>query len=282
MSNDNSPFSPPESELRTPSEDSASHHILLDEPIKSPVSDGHRWIGDGFQLFKSNALMLIVTLLVYYALAVIISFIPFVSVLSSILSIVCIAGLYYGFYKAEQGEPYSVNHLFAGFKVNTQKLFLLGVFYLVSIIVLTVVAMIIAAIAFGPELFTLLMELEQTGEPTFTDEDATMFMLKISLVVLVCMAFYIPVVMGIWFAPILVIIHGLDPFDAMKRSFRACLRNFWPLTWWSILVTLLLFATVFTLFLGLIVVMPVMMGSIYASYKYIFLANSSNEQVVAA
>jgi uncharacterized membrane protein len=80
---------------------------------------------------------------------------------------------------------------------------------------------------------------------------------------------YLPLLMVVWFAPILIAFHGMTPVAAMKRSLAACL-----VTWLAFLVygaiLLLLFIAAVPLLVGLLVLLPVVFCSIYASYKDIF------------
>ena len=95
--------------------------------------------------------------------------------------------------------------------------------------------------------------------------------LQIQLWVLIAVALILPVIMAGWFAPALVVFHQVAPWSAMKLSFRACLRNFWVLSWWGILAFLLCLLGTLMLFIGLLVVMPVLEYSIYLAYREIFL-----------
>jgi uncharacterized membrane protein len=113
--------------------------------------------------------------------------------------------------------------------------------------------------------FEHLMELEAVIE-----SDPTMA-LQILLWVLVGLALLIPLMMAALFAPALVFFHQVAPWEALKLSLRGCWRNFWPLTWWGILATLLLLLGTLMLLVGLLVVVPVTGYSLYVAYRDIFL-----------
>jgi uncharacterized membrane protein len=80
----------------------------------------------------------------------------------------------------------------------------------------------------------------------------------------------VPLVMAYWYAPALVVFRNDDPIAAMKTSFTACLVNMMPMLVYSLLG--LVFAIVATIPLGLgwLVLGPVFVASVYASYKDIF------------
>jgi uncharacterized membrane protein len=82
---------------------------------------------------------------------------------------------------------------------------------------------------------------------------------------------FIPLIMATWFAPALILFGGARPGTALGVSLRAVLKN-WA-AWIVNILTLglLLFvAALVPMLLGLLVAMPVMFGSLYASYQAIF------------
>ena len=76
--------------------------------------------------------------------------------------------------------------------------------------------------------------------------------------------------MAFWFAPALVVFRGDEPFAAMKTSFRACLRNIPPFLIYGLLGILFMILACIPIFLGLIVLIPVGIATVYTSYKDIF------------
>jgi uncharacterized membrane protein len=93
---------------------------------------------------------------------------------------------------------------------------------------------------------------------------------KLLLPLLLLLALMLPLIMAYWFAPTLVVFHGISAADAMKLSFAACLRNIMPFTVYSLVCVLLLLAAAIPLGLGLVVMIPTMTASLYVSYKDIF------------
>jgi len=78
--------------------------------------------------------------------------------------------------------------------------------------------------------------------------------------------------MAFWFAPILIAVHNLPPVDAMKASFVACLKNVLPFLVYGVIGMALAVVAAIPFFLGLIVLVPVLVASIYTSYRDIFYA----------
>ena len=88
---------------------------------------------------------------------------------------------------------------------------------------------------------------------------------------LIALAVTIPVIMAFYFAPALIIFNDLDVMQALKLSFRGCMRNIMPFLLFGILMILLSILAMIPLGLGMLILAPVGMISIYVCYKDIFL-----------
>jgi uncharacterized membrane protein len=82
----------------------------------------------------------------------------------------------------------------------------------------------------------------------------------------------LPILMALWFAPALVLFNRMPPADALRASFRACVGNAVALLLHAVLAMLLCFLAVLPAGLGLLVIGPILAGSVYASYRDIFIA----------
>ena len=90
------------------------------------------------------------------------------------------------------------------------------------------------------------------------------------LAVLVMLALSLPLYMAMWFAGPLIVLAQFEIVPALKTSFFACLKNILPFLVWSIAIFFLaLFASI-PLFLGWLLLGPVLMASIYLGYRDIF------------
>jgi uncharacterized membrane protein len=233
--------------------------------MNAPAHDavrGWRWIAEGFALFLKSPVMWI-ALTVIMALMWIVSFlIPVLGpLLFNLLSPVLFAGLMLGCKALERGEQLELRHLFAGFQNHAAPLVTIGGVYLIgSIVVLGVVW----ATAGGPMLQTAL---QKGAGDMHAASDAARSMAPSLLAGLVL---HLPLLMMIWFAPILVAIRGMKPVEAMKRSLAACLVNWLAFLVYGAILLVLLFLASIPLLLGLVVLLPVLFCSIYASYKDIF------------
>lgn len=87
------------------------------------------------------------------------------------------------------------------------------------------------------------------------------------LIMLVGLLFYIPLVMCMYLAPILILFHDMSAVSAMSLSFKACLKNILPFLVLGILLIIAGLVAIIPFGLGLLVLMPVMMITSYTAYK---------------
>lgn len=238
------------------------------EVRKVAAAHGLQWIQGGFSLFRQNPVIWIALFFAYLLLGMVLSLIPVVGpIVLNLLAPVFMAGFMLGCQALESGEELEINHLFAGFKQNTSQLITVGGIYLVGVI-------LIAGLVFVMTGSTMLNESAQglgsEHEPAMEAGG------KVMLAALIAMALLIPLIMAYWFAPTLVIFHGVGAIDAMKLSFVACLNNLLPFTVYGLISMVLLVLAAIPLGLGLLAMIPTMTASLYVSYKDIF-----SEEIVA-
>jgi uncharacterized membrane protein len=237
------------------------NHSLEVTPLQIkqvPAANAWAWTVQGFDLFKANPAMWIILFVIYLAIMVPISLVPVIgSVVSTLLAPVFAAGLMWGCKALTQQQDLEINHLFAGFKQNTAQLIAVGGYYMVSLLIIAV----FVVLSLDKETVDVLMK-GQTVSP----EQASDMMLP----VLIAMLFLVPVLMAYWFAPVLVGLNNLTATEAMKLSFKACLQNVLPFFVYGLIFMLLLIVALIPFGLGLLVVVPVMMTSLYVSYVDVF------------
>lgn len=220
---------------------------------------GWEWIASGFALFKKQPGMWILLFIVFAVCSILISVVPLLGGIANMLLYpVFGAGFMLGCRALENGEELEIGHLFAGFKKNTSNLIIVGLLSLVAIIAIIVPTMLMV----GGAGFLAGMH---GGVYNFAAMGIT-----VVLAVLLVMALSIPVYMAMWFAPSLVIFHDLAPLEALKASFFACLKNFIPFVLYGIIVLILSVIAVIPFGLGLLVLIPVVLASVYTSYRDIF------------
>lgn len=223
-----------------------------------PAKNAWLWTVQGFQLFRENPAMLIILLLIYLAIIIPISLLPVVgSVLSALIAPVFSAGLMWGCQALYNKQDLEINHLFDGFKHNAGQLVAIGGFYMLSLLIIA----IFVVMSLDKPTIELLMK----GKPVSPEQANAML-----LPILTAMLLLVPVLMAYWYAPVLASLNNLNAIDAMKLSFKACAKNFIPFFLYSLIFMGLLMIALIPAGLGLIVVVPLLMTSLYISYIDIF------------
>lgn len=223
---------------------------------------GWAWIVEGFALFRKSPLMWVALTVILALLWLASLSIPVLGpLLFNLLSPALFAGLMLGCRALEKGEQLEIPHLFAGFRNHGTALVTIGGVYLIgSIVVLGAVW----ATAGG----TMLQSVLQKGATDI--QMITGAVRSMAFALLVGCVLYVPLLMLVWFAPILVALEDMKPSDAMKRSLAACLYNWLAFLVYGAILLVLWFIASIPLLLGLLVLLPVLFCSIYASYKDVF------------
>jgi len=253
-------------------DDNAS--FILDGRTTS-IGQGVNWVARGWGVFTQSPLIWIVNSVIVIGIYFVLSLVPFIgSILSMALYALLGAGLMIGAHAQHNGRALEVADTFAGFQSeHKMNLLVLGLLYMVSWVVLIILAGISFAIVLGAS--------GGAGSLFSGDSSAIVGLIAgagigVILIGLVVMAASIPIAMAFWFAPILVALHGLSPLSAMKSSFFACLKNFLPFFLYGIIFIVLVIVGSIPILLGLLVVFPLLFTSTYAAYRDIFLADDGN------
>lgn len=224
---------------------------------------GWDWIALGWRLFARAPLMWIVALLIVIVAAILLSLVPFIGSLAfNTLSAVISAGFVVACRSLERGGDFELEHLFAGFKTHFVNLLLVGLFMVAGgIAILLVFA---AFVGFG----ILTAILGGNTENIYSAILASS--VSIALGGLVALALVVPLTAAYWFAPALVVMHGLGPGAALKASFFACFRNFLPFLVYSVVMLVFALLAAIPFALGYLVWVPLAIASTYAAYRGIF------------
>jgi len=222
---------------------------------------GLSWYGEGFELFKQSPWVWILNIVLFFIIMSIMSAVPFVSILASLLYPVFVAGLILGCRDIDEGNELKVSHVFAGFQHRTGPLIGLGAINMV-------LSILFVGIIFGVMIAMGSLDFEAMEPGQMTDAQA----MNMSLAVLVGMLFMIPLIMLFWFAPTLIVLNDeIGIIEALKLSFMGCLKNILPFLIYGIVGFILMVLATIPLGLGWLVLAPVFLGTVYVGYKDIFL-----------
>ncbi len=258
---ESNPYAAPQSDLETRSEEDA-----LTGPKPVPIGHGWGWITGGFQHFRKNPFAWLIAIAIWIVISIVAGLIPFIGSLAvSIFSPAVQAGFMIGAATQEQGDDFRIGHLFAGFSNNLGQLVLVGVLYLVGIFLCIAT---VAAMAGG--MFAMLGGMGGMEQADPEVVAAIMSSPSMWLSMLVGLGLIIPLMMAYWFAPALIALEGMSAFYAMKLSFMGCLKNILPFLLYGIISMILLMLGAIPIGLGLLIVIPVLVGSIYTSFRDIY------------
>ncbi len=234
---------------------------------------GWRWIAEGCALFRKSPLMWVMITLGLFCALKLILLIPFIGVVAMLAMPIVLVGLMEGCRALDTGNELKPAYLLSGFVRNTAALATLGgIFLLGNLLILLIISKL------GGE--SLMQVLKFTSEQKVTPENVEVIrdaVSKATLSILIGWALSVPLTMACWFAPLLVYLHDMKPWAAMRISLSACVRNMSPFLIYGallflalILVTPVSMAT-HILDLGMWLLAPFLIPSLYTSYKDIFL-----------
>ncbi|VAW96021.1 hypothetical protein MNBD_GAMMA22-827 [hydrothermal vent metagenome] len=235
--NDSNPFQTPESDVSpTPANTANTNNKTI---VCNTVAalNGANWVIDGFRNFAINPFSWLLVVFLYLLMLGTLSILPFISIISTIIAPIFMAGLMIIAKENKYNSSFSINNLFDGFRLNGGKLAGLGAIYFGMIILLFMVLGIIALVV----LFGNIENIESFADPSnFTPNTALIFLLFI----LIALAVMIPIIMAFWFAPALVIFHDIEIFDAIKLSFTGCIKNVLPYLIYSLVYIVVYFVAI--------------------------------------
>lgn len=254
------PYQPPTAKL----EKEGGEVWSLTNPRSLSAGRGWFWITEGFRLFKQSPGVWIVDMILFFIITIFIALIPIVSLLNNILQPILLGGLMQGVRVLDTEGAWDVNYLFAGFKDKFSKLAILGLLELLFIMAVGAVIGVIILLAL------FMIGMSAPGEGGFSGPQEFFTSVWFLLLIPVLFAMFFIMGMAIWLAPQLVVLHDLEPFEALKSSFRGSARNIIPMIVFGFLAILLVIPAVIPLGLGVLVLWPTLMAATYVAWKDIF------------
>ena len=235
-----------------------------DIPRKVAASQGFQWVVAGFRLYRKSPLLLSAAFGLLFGVVMGLGLIPVVGgSLSELASPLMVAGFMAAYRALDSGGELELPHFLAGVRGPAIPLMTVGAVQLLSALL---IGQVMLAMGFDPQ---ALVAASQSGKASPQDMQALLNQAMPAL--LIGMALFTPLIMATWFAPALILFGGARPVTALGVSLKAVARNWAAMLTNSIALGLLLFlAALVPMLLGLLVAMPVLFGSLYASYQAIF------------
>jgi hypothetical protein len=186
---------------------------------------------------------------------------------------VFVAGLMEGCRALERGQPLQIGHLLCGFNRNAAQLVTVGG---VSLVGNAAVMMLVISLG-GEAMFTMARTLgeNQPMTPQIT-EQMHAAAATVGRALLIGTLVSVPLLMALWYAPLLVYFDDMKPLAALRSSFVACMKNALPLLVYGVVIMAgmflaLPFSMVFGQYdLALWLLAPIIVPSLYASYMDVY------------
>jgi hypothetical protein len=224
---------------------------------------GWTWIVEAWRLFKRAPLMWIISIVIVFVAAIAVGIIPLLGFIAMpLLQTVFLGGYMSACLALDRGEAFELEHLFSGFSKRFVPLLIVGALYMLGSMAILLVIMAFA----GAGMLSAFM----AGDPELAGAAIIAASGAMALGGLVALALLVPLMAAYWFAPALVMIHGMGPVAAMKESFFSCFRNFVPFVVYGIIMFVLSILAVIPLGLGMLILVPMFIASVYTSYRTIF------------
>ena len=229
---------------------------------------GWGWLVEGWQLFVRAPGIWIVVMLIYLGISVVLSLIPFVGGLASMLLLPVLAGgMLYGAAALARGEPLEIVHLFRGFQDQERlgPLVLLGA---ISLAGYALMALVIAVFMGGGLMMGA--ALDSTGTIVPPEAMGGLFAGAGLIALLIVLTISVLIAMALFYGVPLVMLAGQNAWPAVQDSVAACWINILPLLVFGLIYLVLMVVAVIPFGLGLLILGPVTVGAVYASYREVF------------
>jgi hypothetical protein len=241
---------------------------------------GARWLGEGWQLFRASPLGWLALVLAYWLLMTLVSLLPYAGIAAAAVLVPALSvGFMAAARAAERGGRLELVLLFEGLRQAPRPQLLLGLAYLVCL------GAVLAASAFadGGALARWMLTGRRPDDEVLQSGDFLVAMVLAAL-------FYAPVMMMFWFAPALAAWHSTAPAKALFFSAAACLMNWRAFLAYGAVAALVTLVLPLVVLFGLVLIsggalrvsamslvvpllillLPTLFASFYASYRDVF------------
>jgi uncharacterized membrane protein len=235
---------------------------------KLNAARGWTWIKQGYQLIMISPILAITTGLIA-ALAVFLAMlIPLIGPLLAIILMPLMLAGYMRICRAlEEHEEVELAHLLAGFRNHTPALVSLGAFLMMGMLFASAVMVFVG----GDQLTTLMDEVRTTDNPQVLMDAISTAGSGVALAVLLGFTLVLMLIVAWQYAPMLVFFSGVPPFVALRASFIGTMRNILPYTVYSLIMQVVaLLLGILPFGIGMILLLPIGLTSLYVSYRNIF------------
>lgn len=234
-----------------------------DIPRKVAASQGFQWVVAGFRLYRKTPLLLSAAFAMLFGVVMALGLIPMVGgALSELASPLMVAGFLAAYRALDGGSELELPNFLAGVQGPAIPLMAVGAVQLLGTLL---IGKVMLGMGFDPQ--AVIAAAQSQKDPA----EMQAILNQAMPAVLTGLVLFTPLIMATWFAPALILFGGARPATALGVSLKAVARNWAAMAMNGIALGLLLFlAALVPMLLGLLVAMPVLFGSLYASYQAIF------------
>ena len=233
---------------------------------------GWHWIAQGALIFRKNPALWMLLIAILFVGSRIVLAIPLAGLVAVLVAPNFFAGLAHGAQALEQGKPLRIGYLASGFLKNAANLITIGGVSMIGQII-----MLMAMVLVGGESIGDISRAVASGAATpETVEAMRAAAPRMMMAVIIGFGVTLPLMMAVWFAPLLVFFDDMKPLAALAASLWACLKNTLPLlVFGAVILGPLVILMPFSLAmrqpdLGVWLLAPILVPSIYASYRDLF------------
>lgn len=233
-------------------------------PAPGDVVPGHAldWLAAGWRIFMRAPLVWSLQALIFFVILAALGMVPFLGWAAAPVTLpVLVAGMLSGARALDRGETLRIDALFDGLRQHAGNLLLVGLFHLLGLLLAA-----LAAAAIGGSAVLTGAVAGALGAIAGAGIAAGGMMFG----VVVFTVLWALLMMALWFAPALVMLHEVAPLDAMKLSARACFHNLLAFIVLAALLYVLVWVAMIPAGLGMLVLVPVIAGALYAAWKETF------------
>lgn len=235
---------------------------------KLNAARGWIWVKQGYQLIMHNPLLSIILALISVLCIFITIKIPQVGPFIAVLLIpILMAGYMRACRALELEEEIELTHLFEGFQKKVARLLSLGGFAILGLLFASLATVLIG----GTDITQILENFQSTNDPQMLADALSGAGLGVLFSLIVGFTLVLMMVLALQYAPMLVFFSGLTAAAALRNSLVGSIRNLIPYTVYNIIMQLLaLVLGPLPYGIGLIVLIPLSLTSLYVSYRNIF------------
>lgn len=236
---------------------------MSDEARAVPADGGLRWWTDAWALFTKSALLWLAFGVILIAGMAVISVIPFLGALATVLLMpVFIGGWLLAARKVDGGGALEFTDLFAGFQgERLSPLLFQGALLLGAVVAMGLVA---GVLGFGAVFGMMAGGAGRHMGGTLAALGGGMLALSMVMVVAMVLS------MALWFAPALVVFRNTPPVDALRVSVLAVLKNWLPFLVYGLIYLVAAVVASVPFGLGWVLLAPLVLLTMYVSYRDVF------------